>query len=168
MSYSLVWFFSYGLASLAWFALVAWLCIVLYRFLHLPALPWIACRYALAFFAWIFTGYLFRRIFPAGTFDTHPHLPATDWSLPSGAWIVLSEMLIGAVCDLVIAVLAFSEVAFLVSRAFPEVQSRLLTFLLGARQHVRALGFAACLLTVSVPIIALIFLWIHGPFPPKV
>ena len=168
MTYSLVWFFSYAFASLTWFALVSSLCIVLYRCLRLPALPWIACRYILAFFAWIFTGYAFRRLFPAGSFDMRPHLPATDWPLPAGAWIVLSEKLIEAVGDLVVALLAFSEVAFLVCRAFPDLQSRLLRFLLGARRHVRALGIAACLLTVSVPIIVLIVLWTHGPFRPKV
>ena len=162
----LLWFFSYAFASLAWFVLVVWLCLFLYRSLRLPALPWIACRYALAFVAWIFTGYAFRRIFPAGTSAIRP-MRVEEWSLPPGAWIALTETLIEAVVDLLVAVLAFSEVAFLVSRAFPDIHSRLLTFLLAARGRVRTIGLTACLLTASVPIAALLFLWLHGPFPTK-
>lgn len=114
MNYSIYWFLSYAVASLAWFALVVWLCVVLYRTLRLPALPWIACRYFLAFFAWLATSYLFRRIFPPGTFA--PRLRFN----PDG-WIVLWQTSIDAITDLLVATLAFSEVAFLVSRAFPDI-----------------------------------------------
>jgi hypothetical protein len=161
MNSGLFWFLSYAVTSLVWFALVVWLCIVLYRSLRLPALPWIASRYLLAFFAWGATSYLFHRTFPPGTFSPHQHFT------PDG-WIVLWETCIDGIADLLVAVLAFSEVAFLVSRAFPDVHSRLLTFLLGARRHVGTIGLAACLLTVSLPLGALVFLWLHGPFPPKV
>jgi hypothetical protein len=167
VSYPLVWFFCYSFAQLAWFALVVWLCIVLYRFLRLPALPWIACRYALAFVAGSLTPYAFRHLFPAGSFE-NPLLHPTAWHLPAGAWILCTETLIESVGDLFVALLAFAEVAFLVNRAYPDIRSWLVTFLLAVRKHVRTLGIAACVCTASVPITALLVLWIHGPFASKV
>ncbi|HEY2710878.1 MAG TPA: hypothetical protein VGI60_00045 [Chthoniobacterales bacterium] len=161
MSAGLFWFLSYATTSLAWFALIVWLCLLLYRSLRLPALPWIAFRYFLAFFAWLANSYIFHRIFPSGTF-----IPS-DRFAPDG-WILFWEMGIDAISDLLVAVLAFSEVAFLISRAFPEVQSRLLVFLLAARRRVGAIGLAACLLTFCVPIGSLLFLWLHGPVSHKV
>jgi hypothetical protein len=161
MSAALFWFLSYAAATLAWLALVVCLCVLLYRSLRLPALPWIACRYVLSLFAWIANAYLFRRIFPAGSFAPLQHFA------PDG-WIVFWQMGIDAISDLLVAVLGFSEVAFLVSRAFPDVHSRLLTFLLAARRHIGAIGLAACLLTVCVPIGAFLFLWLHGPASGKV
>ena len=154
--------------ELAWFGLVVWLSIVLYRFVRLPALPWIACRYALAFFAVSITSYAFRQLFPPGSIQTHPFVAAGGWHPPAVPWILCLEALIEAMGDLLVALLAFSEVAFLVNRAYPDVRSWLVTFLLGARKHIRAIGIAACACTASVPIMALLVLWIHGPFPPNV
>jgi hypothetical protein len=153
----LYWLFSYAVTSLAWYILLAWLCIVVYRSLRLPALPWIASRYVLAFFAWLATGYLYRRLWPSGVTPIGRPLTPDEW-LP------LWEMVVAVLCDLLVAVLAFSEVAFLISRAFPDVRSRLLTFLLRARHRTRAIGISACILTVISPLIYLIVYFIHGPF----
>jgi len=161
MRYDYVWFFSYIFTSLVWYILVAWLCIALYRSLRLAALPWIAARYLIAFVALPTTNYLLRRIFPFGSLATPQHFT------PDG-WILLSQDGLEALCDLLVAVLAFSEVAFLVSRAFPDVRSYILRLLLGAHQQVRTLGITILVLAVSAPSVALAFLLLHGPFPRKV
>ena len=162
MLYVLLWFLSVSFASLAWCIVVVWLCIVLYRLLRLPALPWLACRYTLEFFAWLLSSYAMSRLFAVGSSAT----PPAGQILPS-TWVFLVRTLFWTVGDLLVAVLAFSEVAFLVRRAFPDVESKILSFLLRARTHIPALGIAACICTVSVPIMYFVILWLHGPFAPN-
>lgn len=156
MPYIYFWFCSYLLPILIWYVLVIWLCIVLYRSLQLPTLPWIAARYVLAFIATPTTDYLGKKILPYGTSATLLHYS------PIG-YFLLADSIIEALCDLSVAVLAFSEVASLISRAHPHVRSRLLDFLLVAHRHFRLVGAIAVLLTVIYPLCASLFLWIHGP-----
>jgi hypothetical protein len=147
------------LLMLAWFVLVVAFCWGLYRTLRLSSLPWIGAIYLLSLVTVPLTQLLARRIFPFGADPTGLRVR------PEGA-LVITNSCIEGLGNLLLALLAFSEVAFLVSRAYPESHSRLLAFFFRLHDYVREIGVAALILVVSTPLLTFVFLHFHGPSIP--
>jgi hypothetical protein len=146
----------YGMLSVAWFLLVVSVCVVVYRATRLRSLPWIAAHYLIAAIAFFPSVYLARHTtFPQAQEITHP-LPLTPENLLHAGW-----MCIDSLSSLLLAIIAFSEVAFLILKSFPETRSLLLELLLKAHQRLRIFGTALIVLTILEPTIVFILHCLH-------
>ena len=146
--------------ALAWYVLVGWLCLATYRHLRLATLPWIAGTYGAGLIALPATQFLIQRAFPFGA-------DARSIAFTPAGMLVLGISSLEHLGRFLLAVLAFSEVAFLLSRAFPEFDSRLLRWLLSAHRRVRIIGIAAISVTVAGPLLAFAYVYLHGPSVPQ-
>jgi hypothetical protein len=61
--------------------------------------------------------------------------------------------------DLLMITLAFAEAAVLVTKVYPDAQSRLLQALTVVHLHTRAVGVAAVVLTALLPVPAMIYFY---------
>ena len=141
--------------ALVWYALVGWLCLATYRRLRLKTLPWIAGTYAASLVAVPATDFLMLRTFPYGA-------DARSIAFTSAGVVVLGMSTLQHLSRLFLAVLAFSEVAFLLSRAFPEYDGRLQRLLLTAHRRARAIGVITVSVTVAPPLLLLGFRLVYG------
>ena len=153
-------FLLHSAVALAWYVLVGWLCLVTYRRLRLKSLPWIAGTYAASLVAAPVTDFLVHRAFPFGA-------DARSIVFTSAGILVLGVSALQYFSKLLLAVLAFSEVAFLLSRAYPDFDSPLLRSLLRAHGQVRIIGIASLLTVAIAPMIVLGYLYFSGPVVPQ-
>jgi hypothetical protein len=70
-------------------------------------------------------------------------------------------MCIESLSSLLLVILAFSEVAFLILKSFPETRSHLLEFLLKAHQQIPLFGTTLVVLTILWPLPIFIFQRLH-------
>ena len=146
--------------ALMWYGLVAWLCLITHRRLALRSLPSIAATYAASLVAVPATEFLIGRTFPFGA-------DARSIAFTTAGAVVLGVSTLHQLSRLLLALLAFSEVAFLLSRAFPDYDSRLQRLLLAAHGRVRCIGSIALLVTVAPPLLLLGFRLANDPVVPQ-
>ena len=145
-----------GLLYVAWLLLVVSCCIAVYRAARLRSLPWIAAHYAIAAMVFVPTMYLLRHT----NSPTVISLPQTGAFTPESC-LSVALLCIESLSSLLLAILAFSEVAFLILRSFPETRSQLLELLLKAHQRIPLFGTALIVLTILRPIPFFIFQRLH-------
>src|SRR5205809_1082160 len=104
-------------------------CILLYRQLSLPTLPWLAAHYALTLPVRPLTAYVVKHV------TKHPH--TSNESLGrSLSYLYAGNLFLSSLISLLVVVLLLSEVAHFVSIHYPNIKSRLLSRILFARRHV--------------------------------
>jgi hypothetical protein len=130
--------------------LIIAICLLLYRALRLDTLPWIASQYGVSFVAREIGSYYYRRLTPS-SITPGQLLPA-----PLQALGMTSALLVD-VSKLLLLLLIFSEAAFTLQRAYPEVRSRLLRFLVAAHSRVRLIGLIAVLLAAIEPLFPIVY-----------
>ena len=161
MIYSLVTFSS--VLWLAWWLLIFGMCLTLYRAVRLPALLWIGLYYAVSIVAVLAMQYYGHRIAQSGRV---PNMPASgglprDFSPSPLALATAVATTLDYAGDLLVVILAFSEAAVLVRRVYPDVNSKLLGALALAHSHTRAIGIAAIVVTVLLPMPAIMYFYTH-------
>lgn len=153
-------FLFHSVVLLAWYVLIISFCLVTYCHLRLASLPWIVGVYATGLIAEPLTQFLVSRIFAFGV-ETKSIV-----FTPAGL-LVLGVSSLQHLSNLLLALLAFSEVAFIVSRAFPDFDSWLMRLLMRTHRHVGRFGLATILMTAAVPLLPLGFWYFNGPSVPQ-
>lgn len=145
------------LADSLWWVVLITFCFVVYHCYRLAALPWILAHFVVALITVPLSQALFAGMLPPSAAPTLLHPLAGPIQLPlCCAWFI------GALADLVVLVLALSEIARLIVQVVPGPTPFLIRMLLRAHTHVRALGLTAVLLAAAHPLPALIYRSLHG------
>jgi hypothetical protein len=131
-----------------WLALLIYGGFALYRTLRLPSLPWLGAHYGFKLI-----------IFPAVSafLRDAESAPFSPLAFVTASYQASVYICVGSLTNLLAVVIAFSDVAFLISKAYPNMQSRVLSFFLGVRRHVTSLGIILMALTVLNPILMILF-----------
>ena len=136
-------------------AVILTLCILVYRAVRLATLPWLAAQYGIAWLAGIASTIYFRRILPPHMAEGHlPPPPLAALGMTAGFAADLSVLLA--------ILLLLSEAAVLISRAYPDVRSRLLALFVQLHGYVRPIGIAAILLAVLEPALPMAYYYSHS------
>jgi hypothetical protein len=142
--------------QLLWPVLLFWLGFAVYRSLRLPSLPWLAAFYGFRLIVSPAVAVFLRR---SDRLSVDPFFPFAD---PSTSYLVLAIVSISALIHLLVVLLISSDVAFLISKGYPNIQSRLLRFFLQTRRHVTSLGAALIILTALAPTLTIVFHFVRS------
>lgn len=146
------------LADSLWWVVLVTFCFVVYHSYRLAALPWILAHFVVALITVPLSQALFAGVLPPpSATPTLLHPFAGPIQLP-----LVCAWSIGALADLVVLVLALSEIARLLAQGLPGPNPFFIRLLLRAHVHVRALGLTAVLLAAADPLPALIYRSLHG------
>ena len=143
--------------DIAWWILLIAFFVTGFRSYPLPALRWIAWHFLIALFT-----------VPFGQFLTMPLLSSTQPTplfhplVGSMGAAAVATAVISALADFVVLVLALSEIASLISRAYSGPHPWVMRLLLRAYEHVRILGISAVALAVAYPIPVITYRLLHG------
>jgi hypothetical protein len=145
------------LADCLWWVVLITFCFAVYHWYRLAALPWILAHFVVALITVPVSQALFAGMLPPSATPTFLHPFAGPIQLP-----LVCAWSIGALADLVVLVLALSEVARLLTQGLPGPNPLFIRLLLRAHFRVRALGLTAVLLAAAGPVPALIYRSLHG------
>ena len=144
------------LFDIAWWILLIVFVVTACRSYPLPALRWIAWHFLVALVT-VPLGQWLTMNLPSPPQPTLFHPFAGPIGLAA-----LSTFFISALGDLVVLVLALSEITSLISRAYSEPRAWVMRLLLRAHAHVRVLGLSAVGLALAYPIPILVYRLLHA------
>ena len=128
-------------------------CLAIYRTARLTVLPWLAAQFAVAFVGGSISSYYFHQLLPPNIPEHLPPTPALSLALFSSLSADLSAFLA--------AMLVMSEVAVLICRAYSDVRSTIVRFLVSIPRHTVAISMAAIVLAVLEPLLPVIYYYSH-------
>jgi len=144
----------YGFQIARW-GLIFAVCILLYRHVPLPSLPWIAAHYGITFVFGFFAGtfFDFLRAFVHST----AHAGATLASIGAGSILLANAI------KFLIALLIISETTYLIYTNYPDIQSKLLIRFVLVHKYIKSLGVTLVALTLIKPVTWLVIWIFHHP-----
>lgn len=145
-----------------WGLLVS-VCFLLWRRLAIRSLPWLAAHYAIVILASPVTSYLLKSfLIPS---EGHP---GSFQTIPASTSIPFVYLSMGLECvwklnSLLVVLLVVSEVAYFTSIHYPNIESKVFSWLRSVRLHAKIVGIALILFSL-IYYFATFFFWsyYHG------